>query len=291
MSHPVLPVITLKKGPWKAEVFDPRGDSSVLGARYVHGGYVRAWWRDDRLLTGRCGKAWDRYDGEGLPETFETSFGWGSASAGDEYLRIGAGRLRRAASDPTERVAHAALAVALDWTITERDTDVVAMEAEDELLVAPRHRIGYRLVRRVRLTDDGLESTTSLTVSQEWWRMQPLVWFAHPFLAHDGVEGTGIGLPAEARVTGACARGPDGLWRPNAHDAVAMVGNVWGSREPLVAHLDERRGGGRVAISLDKPLDHVQIFTTKRICSIEPKLALAAVHGETSEWTLRYRWV
>ena len=51
MSRPALPIITLRHGPWRAEVYDPRADPLSLGARYVHGGYVRALWHGERQLT------------------------------------------------------------------------------------------------------------------------------------------------------------------------------------------------------------------------------------------------
>ena len=66
-----LPVWTLECGRWRAEVFDPRPDPAALGARYVHGGYVRALWRGDCLLTARASEQWDPYVGQGLPDVFE----------------------------------------------------------------------------------------------------------------------------------------------------------------------------------------------------------------------------
>jgi hypothetical protein len=297
MSNPALPIITLTKGPWRAEIFDPRADPMALGARYVHGCYVRALWRGERKLTGRCDPDWDRFDGEGLPETFETSYGWGAAGPNDEYLRIGAGRLRRTDNIPRETAAHAPLVTTLDWRITERDDDVLAMATEDSLIGGWRSRYGYRLERRVRLRDDGLDSTTRLTLTCDRWQSHPVTWFAHPFFAQDGLEGTAIALPGSPSVDGTLTRGPDGLYRVGAWpggDSVQGRGvatGLWGERGAIVAHLDQRRGGGRLAIQLDRPLDHAVVFATTTVCSVEPKLARTWPHGETAEWTLSYRWL
>src|SRR4051812_14122326 len=107
MSNPALPIIALTRGHWRAEIFDPRADPMALGARYVHGCYVRGLWRGERQLTARIDEAWDRFDGEGMPETFENSLGWGMTPRNEEYLRIGAGRLRRTDDNPRETGAHA----------------------------------------------------------------------------------------------------------------------------------------------------------------------------------------
>ncbi len=301
MSNPALPIITLARGAWRAEVYDPRADPLTLGARYVHGGYVRALWLKDRCLTGRVGAPWDRFDGEGLPETFENSLGWGATPMNEEYLRIGAGRLRRSANSPREAVAHQPLVGTLDWEITEQAEDAVTMRASDDVLLENGKPYGYTLCRRVALREDGLDSTTTLTLRIESWLTHPVTWFAHPFFAHDGIDATAITFPGDGAqpgnqvgptLTGPMARSEDGRWRMSGvPQGRAVATGLWGERGALVVHLDTKAGGGRMALQLDRPLDHAVMFATARVFSVEPKLARAWVHGETASWTLSYRWL
>jgi hypothetical protein len=291
MSRPTLPVITLRRGEWTAEVYDPRADPAALGARYVHGCYVRALLRGGRCLTTRLTGAWDRFDGEGLPETFESSYGWGATPVGEEFLRIGAGRQRRTGNHPGEVMALAPLCVALDWEILERGDDHLTMAAEDQLLWSVGKRYGYRIERRVRLLDDGLESWTRLKLWCGHWGGHHIDWFAHPFFAQDRIDATALTFPGEPTVEGALVRGDDGTWHANEHHGRAVASGLWGAREPIVVQLDPRRGGGRLALELDRPLDHAVTFAANHSFSVEPKLARAWNHGETAEWALRYRWL
>ena len=289
MSRPALPIILLEHGPWRAEVYDPRPDPLTLGGRYVHGGYVRALLHGERQLTSRVQDGWSRFDGEGLPETFENSLGWGATPLNEEYLRIGAGRLRRLHNSPREGASHQPLCTVLEWTIPERSARSLTMCTQDTF--SNQGAIyGYRLERRVALHDDGLESTTKLTLLAENWQGHAITWFAHPFFAQDAVSDTALAFPGTPAVSGPLACGPDGRWRMQEHQGRAVITNLWGSREPIVVHLPGARGGGSIALDLDRPLDHAVAFATHQVTSVEPKLARYFTHNETAQWTLRYRF-
>lgn len=291
MSRPNLPVITLHRGPWTAEVYDPRPDPATLGARYVHGCYVRGLRHRDRLLTARIADAWSRFDGEGLPETFETSLGWGAAPLNEEYLRIGAGRLRRLHHSPRESTALVPLVAVLEWRITAQEPHRLAMTTQDELLIVPGQRFGYVLEREVELVDEGLVSRTRLTLRAEAWQGHPLVWYAHPFVPQSRIDGTALRLPATATVLGPLQQGQDQRWRmTGAEDGRAVVSNLWGHRDALVQDLDPAVGGGTLAIAADRPLDHAVVYATPQACSLEPKLARGMTHGETTAWSITYRF-
>jgi len=290
MSRPALPVIILAHGPWRAEVYDPRPDPLALGARYCHGGYVRALVRDGRQLTGRLTDAWSRFDGEGLPETFENSLGWGAAGTNEEYLRIGAGRLRRQFNNPREWTSLPALCTVLEWTVTAQGADHLSMATADAI-GAMGQTYGYRLERHLRLHDQGLDSTTRLTLLAEQWQGHLISWYAHPFFAQRALGETALGLPPAAQVTGPLAQGADGLWRITEHQGRGVISGLWGERGPLHVHLSPALGGGRLDISLDRPLDHAIAFAAESACSIEPKLVHHLVHHETVDWTISYRWL
>ena len=280
---PGLDLLVLARGPWRAAVFDPRSSPAALGARYVHGGYVQSLWHGDRCLTARANDRWDPYVGEGLPEVFELPLGFAAAAEGEPYLRIGAGRLIR-----TGRGASAGglPATPVAWEVVDHSAAAVTMACRDAIEQGGK-AIGYELVRSVCIEDDGLSSTTRLTLHVPW--SHPMGWFAHPFFAQTAGDATGFALPGGAEVlSGLRKDGP--LWRLPADGGLGNVVGLWGSREAIGLALDPALGGGRVELTLDRPLDHLVVYASRRAASPEPQLARAFKDGETASWTLRYRF-
>lgn len=299
MSSPNLPLITLRHGPWQADLFDPRPAPNLLGARFVHGGWVKSLRRDGRELCGRVAAGWDAYDALGLPETFESGIGWNLVAEGEEFMRPGAGRLIRRGDDPAEEHARARLSAILDWTV-QSGPDWATFTTEDLLIRPQRNRIGYRLERTVRLREDGLVSTTTFALQAGMQRYVPLTWYTHPFFAQTTAKGTGFGLPAAAKLMpgprgffgfkphGTAARDADGLWRLEESGSRAVFADLWGCREPSRLHLE---GGGVLEVALDAPLDHIVLWASDSGASIEPKLARTWLHGEQATWSVSYRWI
>jgi hypothetical protein len=260
--------LILHRGLHRVEVFDPRQDPLALGARYVHGGYVSAWWHGDRCLTARPSAHWDPYVGQGLPEVFEYPLGRDAVEPGKEFLRIGAGRLRKdkgewpqAGGTPTTPV---------HWEVSEQLAESVTMRCRDEL-----GDYGYELSRTIQVHDDGIESRTVLRIACPW--STPIYWFAHPFFAHRDGTRTVFHPPAGSRADYKLT--PDG--------GFGAVTNVWGSTEPLVLDLD---GGGHLRIELDRPLDKLIVYASRLAFSVEPYLSRAWHNGEQAAWQLRYRF-
>lgn len=298
MSLPNIPLITLRRGPWQADLFDPRPNPRALGARFVHGGWVARLARDGRSLTGGAVPYWHAYDAIGLPETFESGLGWHLAEKGQEFLRPGAGRLIRTGDDPTEEVARAKLSSILEWDV-EITADEAVFRTSDGAQVPEGPRYSYQLERRIRLLDDGLVSTTTFALKAQMIGMLPVSWFAHPFFPQTRADGTGYTLPPGATqmprprfwfgrgANGGVVQGADGQWRVEGDGGRAVFGGVWGTREPTLVHLE---GGGVLEMRLDAPLDHLVIWASQVGSSVEPKLARSWISGEQVTWSLAYRW-
>ncbi len=261
--------LTLRQGAHRVEVFDPRPDPLALGARYVHGGYVAAWWHGERCLTTRPKPEWDPYAGQGLPEVFEYPLGRDAAKIGEEFLRIGAGRLRKDTGHWPQ--AGGIPSTPVTWELTEQTGNALTMRCRDNL-----GEFGYELTRTVALHDDGLESRTALQVECPW--SHPIYWFAHPFFAHrDGTQ-TKLHLPGDAQAS----------YRLTEDGGFGAVTGVWGSSAPLLLDLD---GGGRLQIEVSHPLDKLIVYATRQAFSVEPYLARAWHNGESATWSIRYRLV
>jgi len=307
MSMVNLPVITLRRGPWQADVFDPRPHPALLGARFVHGGYVARWFRDGRELTGGTTPYWFAYDGCGLPETFESGLGWHLVGQDEEFMRPGAGRLLKK-DDPSETHALGVgntLTATLDWTV-ESGADYAIFRTGDQIRRRWSQRLGYRLERTIRLHDDGLTSTTAFTLDAPFARITslPMSWYAHPFFRQTpgkiGATAYRVSAGAKAQtevpmnpqmgpVNAAPVLGADGRWAfATPYGGRLAFTFPWGvAAAPVEVFLE---GGGCVAVGLDKPYDHVVLWANDHSASVEPKLAKTWLHGETQTWTTSYRW-
>lgn len=300
MSDANLPVFALRRGPWLAEVFDPRPGPAILGGRFVHAGWIHRLVRDGAPISGRTNPYFTAASGHGFPETFESGLGWHLCKEGEEYLRPGCGRLVRHGDDPTETNAHGRLSVILPWEV-ESGPDWVAFRTSDAI-GHHRAQLGYRLERSIRLTDDGLVSSTVFTLIAPMYGMVPVSWYAHPFFHQARSDATGFRLPAGARMLPnprvwraqlmnpeAVEREP-GVWRlPESNTRSAFAG-LWGSRAPTEVLLSPEAGGGVMEVALDAPLDHIVLWGNDLTASVEPKIARTMLHGERAEWSVAYRW-
>jgi len=291
MTEPDLPLITVRAGMWAAELFDPRPSGKALGHRYVHGGYVRRLVRGDRCLTGRPKPAWGPNEGEGMPESFEVPLGFARAIAGEEFICIGAGRLRSKGRghDRPE------LSTAVAWEVVEQNASSITMRCRDAIR-QDGHTYAYELTRTVIVRDDGLDSVTTLHMDILW--SHPVEWYPHPFFAHTGANRTAFTLPGDPVVTtgppnlaGPAVRDAQGVWRLPATESLTNFVGLWGEKGTVVVHLDPALGGGRVGVTLDCPLDHIVVWASDHVASPEPKIIRAFKNGETVTWTLQYRWL
>lgn len=283
--RPDVPTFDLRYGPWLVQVFDPRADGAALGARYVHGGYIAHVTRDGRVLTAAPKPAWDSYNGIGLPEVFEESLGFGWAEDGEEFLRIGAGRVRKDGPEPPQ--ARGPLTTSLNWTVTP-DAHAITMETADGAVIAGK-TFSYQLRRTVRVEPWGLLSHTWLKVRCPW--SHPLSWFPHPFFLATSGERVGYRMPAEVHLCNGLRMSPEGLLRLAPVGGFGAVTALWGRREPIDVLLDESLGGGCVRIETSYPLDKAIVWGAAHVSSIEPYWGRAWHDNEEAQWHVLYRWV
>ena len=302
MSSPVLPIFHLRRGAQHVEVFDPRADPRTLGARYVHGGYIAAWSVAGRCLTSGPSRYWNEFHGRGLPETFELPLGWALVNENETFLRIGAGQLRKRGVNVDDSSAKAALIATVDWTLVSHGDDHLTMSTLDGI-EAGEFSVTYRLERTVRLHDDGVESITTLTLRGGRLSQHPLSWFAHPFFAQTKRSATAVTVPGAEFImptshpprwrndAGTLQQQTDGRWRFAQEGASrSVLGNLWGSTTAVDIDLDPALGGGRVNMTLNRPLDHVVVWAAEHAFSPEPKLCRLWLDGETASWAVRYRF-
>ena len=180
-------MIFLQNELLKISVLDPLTDQKRFGSRYCTGGYI---WQvydkiaEENLLSGPAYPSPDPpvFDGQGLPEVFETAICSNTASVGDEVLVIGVGTvLRRSPVSPFHVRDNPDVVSFCKW-----DTDVqvnkVTMKTSQDF---KGHSLD--LIREIYLDKRTLTSQT--TIHNKGELPFQLRWFAHPFFPHpeDGV--------------------------------------------------------------------------------------------------------
>ena len=286
-ERPDLPVITLQHGPWRVEMFDPRADTTVLGARYVHGGYMAEVRRGERVISGAATPAWNTYNGIGFPESFPESLGLAVADEGEEFLRIGAGRTRKSGrgniqvQNPLTRLAQ--------WKVTDTGPAHAVFETQDEMTISGV-LFGYQLRRTVRLLDNGLVSRTELTVRNAW--DQTLNWYPHPFYVNTRSDRTAFRLPESPvrHLGGDLKLSPDGLLRLGPKGGFGPVTGMWGNRDSIDVFLDSTQGGGGFRMVTDYPADKIMVWGNEYVVSIEPFWTRSWHDGERAAWEIAYHW-
>jgi hypothetical protein len=280
-------VLTLLGEGLTVSVLDPRVDRARLGSRYVAGGYV---WQvtDERhgaLLAGPqfpAEEPWT-FDGQGLPEVFETALGADRAQVGDEVYVIGVGRVRR---ESALRPFH----VRDNPTVTERaawalDVTETRMGAET---YGELDGFALRLARTVEVVQRTVVSSTHLR--NEGARVLPVRWFAHPFLPWAADECCRLslesalpdGAPLVENERGFLAKRRGIDWSP---------GHYVKPRVPLGGELRIEQchpALGVVRIECHFPLGDLALWGNANTFSCEPFFQTLLERGTEARWSVAY---
>lgn len=159
-------------------ILDPVLDKYRLGSRYCTGGYI--WQISDNsvgnLLSGPGYPLLQPpvFDGQGVPEVFETALGQDTAGVNDEVLVIGVGRVIRTSSvTPFHVRDNPVVKQFCSWKVELQQT-FCRMETFQTF-----GDFSLSLTRDVQLLDRTVISRTHITNTGK--EKIPLRWFAHPF--------------------------------------------------------------------------------------------------------------
>jgi hypothetical protein len=284
-------VLTLEDAGLRVSVLDPREDEARLGSRYVAGGYV--WQVTDEqhgpLLAGPQFPARNPpvFDGQGLPEVFETALGAERAGVGDEVYVIGVGRVRR---ESTVRPFHVrdnpTVTERAVWTLTVTKTRV---EAETH---ASFDGFVFGLARTLEVRGRKLTSTTRLRNTGA--RVVPVRWFAHPFFPwSNAVGGECLRLSLESALpdTAPLVENPTTRYLERRAGVDWSAGHYMTPRVTLGAKLrvDQRHPTlGTVRLQCRFPLGGLAIWGNGNTVSVEPFFQTLVEPGGEGRWGVEY---
>jgi len=281
-------VLTLEGDGLRATILDPVADEARLGSRYVAGGYV--WQvtdaRQGDLLAGPAFPAANPpvFDGQGLPEVFETALGADRARVGDEVYVLGVGRVRR---ESAERPFH----VRDNPTVTERA--VWACSSVENGIEARTHGtfggFEFVLTRTVTLVGRSLTSTTR--IRNVGSRELPIRWFAHPFFPWPNGDEL-------CRLSLECALPPDAPLVANGDGSLLRRAGVDWSRghyllprvtlgAPL-AFTQRHPTLGSVQVACAFPLGALALWGNAHTFSVEPFFQTNVLPGTEARWSICY---
>jgi hypothetical protein len=282
-------VFTLADGGLTVSVLDPATDTPKLGARYASGGYV--WQVTDarfgELLAGPCYPDAEppSFDGQGLPEVFETALGQDTARIGDDVWVIGVGRVRRQSPvRPFHVRDNPSVALRATWSV-ERSKGSITMLSHETF-----SGFELELVRRVSLRERTLTSST--TIRNLGARELPLRWFSHPFFPWAGAECFHFSLETElpenpgffVNHRGFIERKPAHDWQRGCY--VVPRTALGGALEVTQRH----PALGDVRVKCSFPLAWLALWGNDRTVSFEPFHATVLVPGAESAWAIEYRF-
>ena len=281
-------MLSLEDADLTVRILDPVTDAAKLGSRYCSGGYV--WQVEDArhgaLFSGPCfpSPKPPPFDGQGLPEVFETALGQDRAEVGDDVWVIGVGRVRRESSNAPFHVRDNPTVVERaiwDTEVSRRRVTMRSREAFSDFELA--------LERTVSL--DGRTLTSSTVLTNLGKREIPVRWFAHPFFPWPGADcfrtSLEMSLPENpgflTNPRGFVERRPEHDWKKGCYvvPKVALGGELEVvQKHPLV---------GEIHAACRFPLAWLALWVNDRTVSFEPFHQTLLAPGARSDWAIEYR--
>jgi hypothetical protein len=280
-------VLTLENSELSVSLLEPERDIARLGSRYCSGGYV--WQVTDArlgpLLSGPCFPDSEPppFDGQGLPEVFETALGADTAGIGDDVWVIGVGRVRReSTNEPFHVRDHPNVAERAAWRV-EHDERRIVMRSHEAFS-------GYELELTRAVSLDGRTVASQTKLFNAGARPIPLRWFAHPFLPWAGADCFRLSFETElppnpgfvVNDAGWVARRPEHAWARGCY--VVPESALGGELEVMVRHPLLAGVGVRCRFRLA----WLALWGNHRTVSFEPFHATTLAPGDESDWAVEY---
>ncbi len=162
----------------KISILHPENDLQYLGSRYCRGGYI---WQIDSVEHGPLfsgPKFPDShppvFDGQGIPDVFETAIGSAVSNVGESVHVIGVGDVLRSSETTPFHVRWNPIVVApCQWQIVV-NSDFIEMSTSAEFK-------GYRYYLTKRVVLEGSGCTLMANIYNTGILPIPVRWFVHPF--------------------------------------------------------------------------------------------------------------
>ncbi|MDR2578531.1 MAG: hypothetical protein LBC70_06970 [Chitinispirillales bacterium] len=280
-------MLTLRSASLSADILDPLADRGKMGSRYCTGGYI--WQVYDRngraLLSGPHFPSPDPppFDGQGMPEVFETPLGGDGGPVGGDVCVIGVGIVEKSSAiEPFHPRNNQLVTQPCPWKI-EHGANWAVMTASQSF-----GEKSIRLRREVRL--DGSRVASITAVDNIGGTDVNLRWFPHPFFPINASTGLACGkicrpviLPENAGYD----MGADGMIRmkPNYPWKKGLFQVLEVPPEKLIFTIPHPVTG-LVSLQTDYIVARCPIWANSQTFSFEPFIQRVVKPGGGASWAV-----
>jgi len=281
-------MIKLQNDFLSIDILHPEQDSHLTGSRYCHGCSIWQIYnaQSQPLLSGPQypSESPDTFDGQGMPEVFETALGSYPSSIGDNVLVVGVGEVMRSGENELFHTR---------WNpyIQKKCTwDIIV--SKDHIQMSTLHSFrGYNLslIKQLRLTNKTVLSATLLI--NHGPNPVSLKWFAHPFFPHNSdLSCCKLSLPVKIPDNPGFTTGEDSFiymnnsfnWKNGCYRSLGIPWHL--PLNILVNHPLEKH----ILIACRFAPTWLPIWANANTFSIEPSLARIIFPGSSANWEIEY---
>ena len=308
------PTATISNGTIKAKLYLPDSkDGYYRGTRFDWSGVINSLeyaghnfygpWFTKSDPTVRDFAYQDSDIAVGIPsgsmgpaEEFQTPLGYDTAKAGETFIKVGVGVLRKDDETPYNNYKHYEIADPGKWTVK---TTADSIEFTQEL--ASPAGFGYRYRKTIRLVSGKPQMTIEHSLRNTGKLAIKTRVYDHNFLVLDHLP-TGdytVTVPYEIKST----RAPDAKFAEIHGKQLAYVKTLE-NQERLTAGLqgfgadasdydfriDNKKAGVGMRIQGDRPLQSASLWSIRSVMAVEPFIDIPAEPGQDCTWSYTYTY-
>jgi hypothetical protein len=276
-------MIVIRNNYLSVNILDPREDQGKLGSRYCTGGYI--WQVYDRnkrpLLSGPHFPSATPpvFDGQGMPDMFETPLGGAEGAVGSEVCVLGVGLVEKSSNiEPFHPRNNPRVTRFCEWEIDK---------GENWAVMTTSQRFGDRSIkwrREVRLDGGRIASVNTLLNTGN--EIIDLNWFAHPFFLIKNDLTCGKIIPSASM--------PDNAGYEIDGDGMIRMKSNYPWEKGLFQVLDvpptklrftvPHPVAGDISLKTDYDVARCAVWGNSRTFSFEPFMRRAVGAGEEVSW-------
>lgn len=234
----------------------------------------------------------------GPVEEFQTPIGYDTAKAGDTFLKVGVGLLRKADDTPYQFGKHFEIVDGGKWTVKSTSSSVTF----EQVLGDKDSDYGYVYTKTLRLVGDSSRLTIEHRLKNTGKLAIVSKLYDHNFLTVDGM-GVGSAYSMSVPYKIVPTRAPDAKFATIEGSTASYIADLQGqdrvtfglqgfSAEAKDYHfvIVNKAAKLRVTIVGDRPLTNASVWSIRSVMAVEPFIDVKADPGKEMTWSYTYSY-